>query len=173
MYLGTRTDEEMTYQLLDQYVDAGGIFIDTANIYAHWVAGFKGGESETILGKWLKSRDNRSETFIATKVGFQYGDTVRGLRAGQIVDECEKSLRRLGIDTIDLYYAHVDDRNTPQEETLEAFDKLVQSGKVRFIELPSLAVRRGPLDEPAERLGRVRWHPTAIHISAAKTGDKL
>jgi aryl-alcohol dehydrogenase-like predicted oxidoreductase len=148
MYLGTRTDEEMSYQLLDQYVDAGGIFIDTANIYAHWVAGFKGGESETILGKWLISRDNRSETFIATKVGFQYGDTVRGLRAGQIVDECEKSLRRLGIDTIDLYYAHVDDRNMPQEETLEAFDRLVHAGKVRFI---------GASNFLAWRLEEARW----------------
>jgi aryl-alcohol dehydrogenase-like predicted oxidoreductase len=133
MYFGTRTDEGTSYQLLDQFVEAGGTFIDTANIYAWWISGFRGGESETLLGKWLKARNNRAEIFIATKVGFQYGDTVRGLRAGQIEEECEMSLRRLGIDTIDLYYAHVDDRNTPQEETLEAFDRLVRAGKVRFI----------------------------------------
>ena len=133
MYFGTRTDEEMSYRLLDQYVGAGGSFIDTANIYAWWVSGFKGGESETLLGHWLRSRSNRAKMFIATKVGFQYSDAERGLRARQIEMECEKSLTRLGIETIDLYYAHVDDRHTPMEETLEAFDRLVRTGKVRFI----------------------------------------
>jgi aryl-alcohol dehydrogenase-like predicted oxidoreductase len=148
MYFGTRTDEQTSYQLLDRYVAAGGSFIDTANIYAHWVPGFKGGESETLLGKWLTARDNRAEMFIATKVGFQYGVTVRGLRARQIEEQCEKSLTRLGIDTIDLYYAHVDDRNTPQEETLEAFDRLVRAGKVRFI---------GASNFLAWRLEEARW----------------
>lgn len=148
MYFGTRTDEQMSYRLLDRYVAAGGSFIDTANIYAHWVPGFNGGESETLLGRWMKTRDNRAEIFIATKVGFQYSDTKRGLRARQIEQECEKSLRRLGIDTIDLYYAHVNDRNTPQEETLEAFDRLVRAGKVRFI---------GASNFLAWRLEHARW----------------
>jgi aryl-alcohol dehydrogenase-like predicted oxidoreductase len=133
MHFGTRIDEQTSYRLLDRYVAAGGSFIDTANIYAHWVPGFNGGESESILGRWMKTRNNRAEMFVATKVGFQYSDTKRGLRARQIEEECEKSLTRLGIDTIDLYYAHVDDRQTPQEETLEAFDRLVHVGKVRFI----------------------------------------
>jgi aryl-alcohol dehydrogenase-like predicted oxidoreductase len=133
MYYGTRVDEQMSFRLLDQFVEAGGMFIDTANIYASWVADYKGGESETLLGKWLEARGNRDEIFIATKVGFQYGDTKRGLRASQIEAECEKSLKRLGIDTIDLYYAHVDDRNTSPEETLEAFDRLVKAGKARYI----------------------------------------
>ncbi len=133
MYFGTRNDAASSYRLLDQYVDAGGFFIDTANIYAHWVEGFKGGESETLLGEWLRARGNRSRMFIASKVGFEYGSVTRGLRAWQIEEECNKSLRRLGVETIDLYYAHVDDRSTPQEESLAAFDRLVRTGKVRFV----------------------------------------
>jgi aryl-alcohol dehydrogenase-like predicted oxidoreductase len=133
MYLGTRNDAASSYRLLDQYVDGGGFFVDTANIYAHWVEGFRGGESETLLGQWLRTRGNRARIFLATKVGFQYPGVTIGLSAKQIEEECDKSLRRLGVDTIDLYYAHVDDRNTPLEESLAAFDRLVQAGKVRFI----------------------------------------
>ena len=148
MYFGSRTDKETSYRLLDQYVEAGGSFLDTANIYARWVSGFEGGESETLLGKWMRERKNRSRMFIATKVGFEYPGVERGLRALQIEAECEKSLERLGIDTIDLYYAHVDDRNTPVEETLEAFDQLVRAGKVRFI---------GASNFLAWRLEEARW----------------
>jgi aryl-alcohol dehydrogenase-like predicted oxidoreductase len=133
MYLGTRNDANASYRLLDMYVDAGGTFLDTANIYAWWIEGFQGGESETLLGRWMAERGNRSKLFVATKVGFQYGDVTRGLTAAQVEAECNKSLRRLGIDTIDLFYAHVDDRNTPLEETLAAFDRLVRAGKVRMI----------------------------------------
>jgi aryl-alcohol dehydrogenase-like predicted oxidoreductase len=133
MYFGTRNDEDSSYRLLDQYVAAGGFFIDTANIYAHWVEGFRGGESETLLGEWMRARGNRSRLFIASKVGFQYPGVERGLSAAQIEAECNKSLRRLGVETIDLFYSHVDDRNTPLEETLEAYDRLVRAGKVRFI----------------------------------------
>lgn len=133
MYLGTRNDQTSSYRLLDQYVDAGGRFIDTANIYAHWVNGFKGGESEAVLGRWMKERRHRDGLFIASKVGFGYGDVPKRLRASDIEDECDKSLRRLGIDELDLYYAHVDDRQTPLEETLEALNRLVQAGKIRFI----------------------------------------
>jgi aryl-alcohol dehydrogenase-like predicted oxidoreductase len=133
MYFGTRNDEASSYRLLDQYVAAGGFFIDTANIYAHWVEGFGGGESETLLGEWMRARRNRSRLFLASKVGFQYPGVERGLRAAQIEEECNKSLRRLGVETIDLYYSHVDDRTTPLEETLGAYDRLVQAGKVRFL----------------------------------------
>ncbi len=133
MYYGTRVNQEMSYQLLDQYMEAGGTFLDTANIYAHWVEGFSGGESETLLGLWLKQRKNRDKVFLASKVGFGYGLVQTGLTARQIAAECEKSLRRLGVDTIDLYYAHVDDRYTPLEETLESFNLLVKEGKVRYI----------------------------------------
>lgn len=148
MYFGTRNDQASSYRLLDQYVDAGGTFIDTANIYSHWVPGFKGGESETLLGEWMRARGNRSRVFIASKVGFQYGDVPRRLRASDIEAECEKSLRRMGVNTIDLYYAHVDDRTTPLEESLEAFAKLVQAGKVRVI---------GGSNYLAWRLEEARW----------------
>jgi aryl-alcohol dehydrogenase-like predicted oxidoreductase len=133
MYFGTRNDAASSYRLLDQYTAAGGSFIDTANIYAHWVEGFRGGESETLLGEWMRARGNRDRLFIATKVGFQYPGVERGLRAAQIEEECHRSLRRLGVATIDLYYAHVDDRSTPLEETLAAYERLVQAGKVRYI----------------------------------------
>lgn len=133
MLFGSRDDEQISFRLLDQYVDAGGTFIDTANIYAHWIDGASGGESESLLNKWMRERGNRERLFIATKVGFAYPGIERGLSARQIEEEVEKSLGRLGIDTIDLYYAHVDDRNTPQEETLEAFDRLVRAGKVRTV----------------------------------------
>lgn len=133
MYFGTRQNEAESFALLDQYVGAGGTFIDTANIYAHWEPGFAGGESETVLGRWMAARGNRDRLVIASKVGFEYGGVTRGLSARQIETECEKSLRRLGVDTIDLYYAHVDDRHTPLHETLEAFHRLVQAGKVRYI----------------------------------------
>lgn len=133
MYFGTRTDEATSCQLLDQYLEAGGTFIDTANIYAHWIPGGVGGESEALLGRWMKERRNRGQLFLASKVGFEYPGVERGLKAEQIEAECDKSLKRLGVDTIDLYYAHVDDYNTPLEETLAALDRLVEAGKVRFI----------------------------------------
>lgn len=148
MYFGTKTDKLTSHQLLDQYVDAGGSFIDTANIYASWVPGYAGGESEILLGEWIQSRKNRSQLFVATKAGFPYPGVEQGLRSHQIIVECEKSLKRLGIDSIDLYYAHVDDRNTPMEETLEAFDRLVRAGKVRFI---------GASNFLAWRLEEARW----------------
>jgi len=150
MYFGTRIDEATSFRLLDQYIEAGGTFIDTANIYAHWVKGFQGGESETLLGRWMKSRQNRSNLFIATKVGFeiQARGVPRSLSARWIETECEKSLQRLGIETIDLYYAHKDDYSTPMEETLEAFDRLIKAGKVRFI---------GASNFTAWRLEEARW----------------
>lgn len=133
MFLGTKNDRASSFRLLDQYTDAGGSFIDTANIYAHWVPGFQGGESETLLGDWMRERRNRNRVFIASKVGFQYGSVPKRLQASDIEQECEKSLKRLGIETLDLYYAHVDDRQTPLEESLEAFNRLVKAGKVRLI----------------------------------------
>jgi aryl-alcohol dehydrogenase-like predicted oxidoreductase len=148
MHLGSRTDRETSYRILDRFAKAGGSFLDTANNYAMWVPGYVGGESETLLGEWMRERKNREEMFVATKVGFDYPGVERGLRAHQIERECEKSLRRLGIDTIDLYYAHRDDRYTSMEETLEAFDRLVRAGKVRLI---------GASNFLAWRLEEARW----------------
>jgi aryl-alcohol dehydrogenase-like predicted oxidoreductase len=148
MFFGTRTEKAISERLLDAYVDSGGSFIDTANIYAHWVAGYHGGESETLLGEWMRARSNRSRVFIATKVGFDYGHVPRTLHPKQIEAECEKSLRRMNIDTIDLYYGHVDDYDTPLEETLHAFDRLVKAGKVRLV---------GASNYRAWRLERAHW----------------
>jgi aryl-alcohol dehydrogenase-like predicted oxidoreductase len=120
----------------------------TANIYARWIPGFRGGESEALLGRWMRERRSRSRLFVATKVGLEYPGVERGLRAQQIVQECEKSPRRLGIDAIDLYYAHIDDRTTPMEETIQAFSRLVEAGKVRCI---------GASNFLAWRLEEARW----------------
>ena len=125
MFFGSKNNKVTSYRLLDQYVEAGGSFLDTANIYSRWVPGYEGGESETLLGEWMRERKNREQVFIATKVGFEYQDVPRGLTAKLIEQECNNSLKRLGVETIDLYYAHVDDRSTPLEESLEAFDRLV------------------------------------------------
>lgn len=133
MYLGTRNDDASSFRLLDQYLDAGGSFVDTANIYAYWVNQSQGGESEALLGRWMTQRRNRDRVFVATKAGFEYADVPRRLTPQVIAAECDKSLQRLGIDTIDLYYAHVDDRETPLRETMGAFARLVEAGKVRFI----------------------------------------
>lgn len=148
MYFGSKNNNVTSYRLLDQYAEAGGSFLDTANIYAHWVPGYKGTESETLLGEWMRERNNREQMFIATKVGFGYQDVPTGLTAKLIEQECNNSLKRLGVETIDLFYAHVDDRDTPLEETLEAFDKLVKAGKVRLI---------GGSNYLAWRLEEARW----------------
>ncbi len=130
---GSKCSEAQSFALLDQYFEAGGTFLDTANNYSHWAPGCQGGEAEMVIGHWLQKRSNRAQIFLATKAGFDSGDVDRGLRAEQIEGECEKSLRRLGVETIDLYYAHKDDPTTPLEETLTAFDRLVKAGKVRFV----------------------------------------
>ncbi len=132
-HFGTRVDYETSCEILDRYVAAGGNFLDTSNFYAAWFEGAHGGESEALLGKWIKERNNRDQLIIATKVGVPYQDVPLGASAEIIAQEAEKSMKRLGIDTIDLYYTHLDDRNTPLEEQLGAMDKLVKAGKVRCL----------------------------------------
>ena len=124
---GWTADEQQSFEVLDAYAAAGGNFIDTADSYSAWVPGHAGGESESIIGRWMTARGTRQQMIIATKVGSAPG--VKGLRAATIRAAAEASLRRLGIDRIDLYYAHVDDPDTPLEETLRAFDALVKDGK--------------------------------------------
>ena len=133
MHFGTNTPDDVSISLLDAYVEHGGRFLDTANIYNADAPNGNGGESERLLGRWMKERGKRNELFVATKVGMRHPRQPAGLRASQIEEECNRSLEQLGIDTIDLYYAHADDRETPLEESLEAFDRLVKAGKVRFI----------------------------------------
>lgn len=130
---GWTADREMSFAVLDAYFEAGGNFIDTADAYNKWVPGHTGGESEMIIGEWLKSRGVRDEMVIATKVGSGGPDVQAGLSSDKIKRAVEGSLERLGVDRIDLYYAHRDDPDTPLEETLQAFDGLVREGKVRAI----------------------------------------
>ncbi len=153
MRLGTLQDERQSFALLDRYVEAGGAFIDTANNYSHWYPGGKGGEAETVIGKWMRERGNRSRLFIATKVGFNPPGVGYSLSRRTIMSEVEKSLRRLGIETIDLYYAHRDNRADPLEETLEAFDALARFGKIRFAGCSNTAAWRV---ERARSLSRSR-----------------
>ena len=129
---GWTVDESSAFSLLDHFVDAGFNMIDTADIYPKWVPGNQGGESETIIGKWLKRTGNRSRVLIATKVGWEQGSG-QGLSKNYILRSAEESLARLQTDYIDLYQSHKEDPATPQQETLEAYAELVKSGKVRAI----------------------------------------
>jgi aryl-alcohol dehydrogenase-like predicted oxidoreductase len=128
---GWSADESQSQAVLDRFVQKGGNFIDTADVYSEWKEGNSGGESESIIGAWAKGRGVRESLVIATKVAKL--STRPGLSAKNIVAACDDSLRRLQSDYIDIYYAHEDDETTPLEETLEAFTGLVQQGKVRYI----------------------------------------
>lgn len=130
---GWTTDEPTSFQLLDAFVEAGCDFIDTADVYSRWAPGNQGGESETILGRWLKKSGKRGQVVIATKVGMEMGPDRKGLAKAYILRAVEDTLRRLQIDAIDLYQAHKDDPETPLEETLDAFAQLIRQGKVRAI----------------------------------------
>jgi aryl-alcohol dehydrogenase-like predicted oxidoreductase len=138
---GWTADEETSFAVLDAFVDAGGTMIDTADVYSAWVPGHHGGESETVIGRWLKrERSNRDKVVIATKVGF-----MGGLAPETIAPACEASLQRLGIEVIDLYYHHKDDPNVPLADSLGAMDALVKAGKVRAVGLSQYSPER--LDE--------------------------
>lgn len=128
---GWTADRDESFAVLDGYVAAGGNFIDTADVYSAFAEGNVGGESETVLGEWIRARGNRDQIIIATKVGMWQQRP--GLSAENIRAAVDDSLRRLGIDHIDLYYAHIDDAETPLAETLATFDDLIQAGKIRHV----------------------------------------
>jgi aryl-alcohol dehydrogenase-like predicted oxidoreductase len=130
---GWTVDEAASFRLLDQFVDAGFNFIDTADVYSKWAPGNSGGESETIIGRWLKRSGHRNKVLIATKVGMELAPHRKGLSAAYISQAVEASLHRLQIDHIDLYQSHKDDPDTDLEETLSEYDRLVKAGKVRYI----------------------------------------
>jgi aryl-alcohol dehydrogenase-like predicted oxidoreductase len=130
---GWTLDEAKSFAMLDAYAGAGFDFIDTADVYSRFIPGNQGGESETILGKWMKLRGNRDKVILATKVGMEMGEGLQGLSKAYIFKAVDASLRRLQTDYIDLYQAHTDDEKTPLEETLDAFAQLIQQGKVRAI----------------------------------------
>ncbi len=130
---GWTVPEGTAFDILDRFVARGFDLIDTADVYYLWANGNRGGESETIIGNWLKSRGGRDRVKIATKVGESFGDERQGLKRDYIMAGVEASLKRLQTDYIDLYQAHIDDPETPLDETLEAFDRLIEAGKARVI----------------------------------------
>jgi len=139
---GWTVDAATSFVLLDAFLAAGFNFIDTADVYSKWVPGNKGGESETILGNWMKQRGNRDKIILATKVGMEMGPTEKGLSKSHILNSVEKSLARLQTDYIDLYQSHQDDPGTPLEETLGAYAQLIREGKVRAIGASNYSAER-------------------------------
>ncbi|GAA4308394.1 aldo/keto reductase [Streptomyces venetus] len=137
---GWTAGEDRSFAVLDAYTAAGGNFVDTADVYSAWVDGNQGGESETILGKWLEARGNRSDVVVATKVG-QHPE-FQGLSAANIKAAADASLRRLRTDYIDLYYTHFDRPDVPVEEIIGALDELVKAGKVRHIAASNISAER-------------------------------
>jgi aryl-alcohol dehydrogenase-like predicted oxidoreductase len=130
---GWTVDETRASELLDRFVDSGFNMVDTADVYSNWIPGNHGGESETIIGNWLKKSGKRAQVLIGTKAGLEMGPGKKGLSKKYILSEAEESLARLQTDYIDLYQSHVEDPETPQEETLEAYAELMKAGKVRAI----------------------------------------
>ena len=130
---GWTADENRSFELLDAFVDAGCNLIDTADVYSRWVPGHTGGESEALIGKWLARSGKRDRVLIATKAGMDMGEGNKGLAPAYLKKAVDLSLKRLGIDRIDLYQAHTDDANTPLQDTLGAFADLIKAGKVRAI----------------------------------------
>jgi len=151
---GWTIDAERSFAILDAFVDRGFNFIDTADVYARWVPGNHGGESETILGQWLVRSGKRDKVVLATKVGIEMGEGKKGLSRRYILEAVEASLKRLQTDRIDLYQSHKDDEATPIEETLGAYAQLIEQGKVRIIGASNYSGERlAEALETAEREG--------------------
>lgn len=139
---GWTIDEKQSFEILDGFMEAGFNFIDTADSYSHWVPGNRGGESETIIGNWMQSRNNRNKLILATKVGSIPGTDKKSLSKDYILKSVEGSLKRLKTDYIDLYQSHYDDADTPIQESLEAYDQLIRAGKVRWIGASNFSAAR-------------------------------
>lgn len=139
---GWTAGEKRSFELLDAFTDRGFNFIDTADVYSVWVPGNAGGESETIIGRWLRSRGNRDKVIIATKVGWEMDSTRKGLSPAYIRSAVEDSLRRLQTDYIDLYQSHKDDETVPQQEVLQTYADLIKEGKLRWIGASNFSAER-------------------------------
>ena len=156
---GWTADRAASFAVLDAFVAGGGTMIDTADVYSAWVDGHKGGESEAMIGEWLKASGKRDDVLIATKVGMLPGEGGEKLAPARIAAAAEASLKRLGTDRIDLYYAHQDDEDVPQDAVLEAFGKLVDAGKVRVIGASNFhAARLKSAVEAAKTSDLPRYH---------------
>ncbi|MCX4455174.1 aldo/keto reductase [Streptomyces sp. NBC_01340] len=161
---GWTADEAQSFAVLDAYTAGGGNFVDTADGYSAWVPGHKGGESETIIGKWFAARGNRSEVVLATKVSTH--PEYKGLSAANIKAAADASLRRLGTDYIDLYYTHFDDLSVPVEEIIGALDELVRAGKVREIAASNISAERlAEFVEFSDREGLARYVALQPHYN--------
>jgi len=157
---GWTIDEVTSFNILDSFIDAGFNLVDTADVYSRWKSGNEGGESETIIGNWMKSRGNRNKVVLATKVGMEMPDG-KGLARARIFKCVEDSLRRLQTDYIDLYQSHKDDLDTEQQETLEAYTELIKQGKVRAIGASNFDAKR--LAEALE-ISKVKGYPAYISL---------
>lgn len=150
--------------MLDSYAEAGGNFVDTADVYSAWVPGHNGGESETVIGSWLAKRGRRDDVLVATKVGSH--PDFKGLKAATVKAAAEESLRRLGTDRIDLYYTHYDDPETPVEEIVTALDGLVREGKVRHVAASNISPERLAASlEFADREGLTKYVALQQHYN--------
>jgi aryl-alcohol dehydrogenase-like predicted oxidoreductase len=155
---GWTVDEPTSFRLLDAFVDAGFNLIDTADSYSRWATGHQGGESETIIGRWLARRGRHDDVVIATKVGSDMGLGHKCLRKDYILQAAEASLRRLQVEAIDLYQSHWDDESTPFDETLEAYAQLIAQGKVKAVGASNLtATRLAQALEVSRRAGLPRY----------------
>jgi aryl-alcohol dehydrogenase-like predicted oxidoreductase len=167
---GWTSDERQSFEVLDAYAEAGGNFVDTADVYSEWVPGHTGGESEAIIGRWMAARRPRRPMVVATKVGMSAH--AKGLSAKTIRAAAEASLRRLGVERIDLYYAHVDDEETPLEESLRAFDALVKDGKVRYIAASNYtAPRLAEALAVSDREGLTKYVALQPHYNLVERGE--
>jgi aryl-alcohol dehydrogenase-like predicted oxidoreductase len=163
---GWTIDEKTSFTILDGFMAAGFDFIDTADVYSRWAPGNKGGESETVLGNWMRSRGNRDKVILATKVGSDMGQGQKDISKKYILSAVEASLKRLQTDYIDLYQTHWDVETTPVEETLEAYAQLVKEGKVRVIGASNLSPARLRASlEASARYGYPRYESFQPHYN--------
>jgi aryl-alcohol dehydrogenase-like predicted oxidoreductase len=169
---GWTAAEAASFTVLDALVSAGLNFIDTADVYSVWVPGHRGGESETVIGNWLKRRAKRKDVVIATKVGMEMAPDRKGLSAAHIARSVEESLRRLQTDYIDLYFSHCDDASVPIEETLGAYQKLIAQGKVRAIGASNFtAARMADALEVSRKNGLPRYEVLQPHYNLYERSD--
>lgn len=163
---GWTADEPTSFRLLDAFVGAGFNLIDTADAYSTWVEGHQGGESETVIGRWVARRGRHDDVVIATKVGSDMGFGHKNLRADYIVQAVERSLQRLQVDAIDLYQSHWDDETTPFDETLDAHARLIRHGKVKAIGASNLtAPRLAQALDVSRRRGFPRYETLQPHYN--------
>src|SRR4051812_186922 len=168
---GWTVDDEMGFRLLDSFVAAGFNAIDTADVYSRWVPGHPGGESETLIGKWLKRSGNRQKVIIATKVGIEMRGK-KGLSRARIMEAVAESLSRLQTDYIDLYQSHTDDQEVPLEETLGAYGELLQQGKVRAIGASNYKANRlAAALEVSKKTGLPRYESLQPNYSLVERAD--